>query len=143
MISGGTPRTANDTKRASGLRSNCLTAFSLARINAPAPSLVCELLPAVTLPLAANTGRSLASASSVVSARGPSSRFTVRVFVPTSPVARLGKRSTMSIAVISSPNSPAAIAASAFWCEASAKASCFSRETFHCSATFSAVRPMP
>jgi hypothetical protein len=56
MISGGTPREAKLTKRASGFRSNCLTAFSEARISAPAPSLVCELLPAVTLPLAANTG---------------------------------------------------------------------------------------
>ena len=51
MISGGTPRAAKLTKRASGFRSNCLTAFSLARISAPAPSLVCELLPAVTLPI--------------------------------------------------------------------------------------------
>ena len=63
MISGGTPRMAKLTKRTSGVRLNCLTARSEARINAPAPSDVCELLPAVTLPLAANTGRSLASAS--------------------------------------------------------------------------------
>ena len=51
MMWGGTPRLAKLTKRASGFRSNCLTAFSLARISAPAPSLVCELLPAVTEPL--------------------------------------------------------------------------------------------
>ena len=36
MISGGTPRLAKLTKRASGFRSNCLTAFSLARMSAPA-----------------------------------------------------------------------------------------------------------
>ncbi len=48
-----------------------LTAFSLARIKAPAPSLVCELLPAVTLPRAANTGLSLARPSMEVSGRGP------------------------------------------------------------------------
>jgi hypothetical protein len=34
MISGGTPRAAKLTKRASGFRSNCLTARSLARISA-------------------------------------------------------------------------------------------------------------
>ena len=107
MISGGTPRAAKLTKRASGVRPNCLTAFSLARISAPAPSLVCELLPAVTLPWAANTGFSLARPSSVVSGRGPSSRLTVRVLVLTSPVARLGVRSTTSMGVISSVNSPA------------------------------------
>ncbi len=143
MISGATPRLAKLTKRASGFRSNCLMAFSDARISAPAPSLVCELLPAVTLPLAANTGFSLASPSSEVSGRGPSSMLTVRSFVPTSPVARFGKRSITSIGVISAANSPVAIARKAFWCDASANASCASRLTFHCAATFSAVRPMP
>ena len=34
-------------------------------------------------------------------------------------------------------------AAIALRCDSSAKASCDSRSTFHCSATFSAVRPMP
>ena len=107
------PRTAKLTKRASGLRSNCLIARSLATISAPAPSLVWLLLPAVTLPLAANAGFSLARPSSEVSGRAPSSRFTVRVFVPVSPVARFGNRSTTSTGVISSVNSPAAIAFSA------------------------------
>jgi hypothetical protein len=153
MISGGTPRAAKLTKRASGLRSNCFTAFSLARISAPAPSLVCELLPAVTLPMpvalpvgslaAANTGRSLARPSSEVSGRGPSSSETVRVFAACSPVARFGTRSTTSIGVVSSANSPAACALRARWCDSSANASCASRLTFHCNATFSAVRPMP
>ena len=40
---------------------------------AAAPSLVCEELPAVTVPFAWKTGFSFASASSEVSARGPSS----------------------------------------------------------------------
>ena len=143
MISGGTPRTAKLTKRASGFRPKVLTARSLARISAPAPSLVCELLPAVTEPLAANTGLSRPRPSSEVSGRGPSSISTVRVRVATSPRARSGKRSTTVTGVISSRNCPAAMAASAFWCEASAKASWRSRVTFHCVATFSAVRPMP
>ena len=51
--------------------------------------------------------------SSEVSGRGPSSRRTVRVLMSTSPVARSGSRSTTSIGVISSANSPAACAASA------------------------------
>ena len=91
MISGGTPRTAKLTKRASGFRSNCLTAFSLARIRQPAPSLVCELLPAVTEPLAANTGFSLARPSTEVSARGPSSMLTVRVLTMLSPLCQVGR----------------------------------------------------
>ena len=90
-------------------------AFSLAKIRAPAPSLVCELFPAVTDPLAANTGLSLANPSSDVSGRAPSSKFTVRVLVMTSPVARLGKRSSTVTGVISAANSPAAIAFKAFW----------------------------
>ena len=60
-----------------------------------------------------------------------------------SPVARFGVRLTTVIGVISSLNSPAAMAFSAFWCEASANSSCASRLTFHCAATFSAVMPMP
>ena len=143
MISGGTPLLAKLTKRASGVRSYCLQARSLARISAPAPSEVCELLPAVTVPRAANTVRSFARPSMLVSGRGPSSRLTIRLLTIDSPVSRSGVRSVTSIGVISSANSPAACAASAFWCEASAKASCASRDTFHCCATFSAVSPMP
>ena len=75
-------------------------------MSAPAPSDVCELLPAVTLPLTAKTGFSFASASSVESARGPSSWFTVRVRMSSSPLARFGNFSTTSIGVISSLNSP-------------------------------------
>ncbi len=143
MISGGTPRTANEAKRAKGVRLNCFRIFSLTRISAPAPSDICELLPAVTEPLAANTGLSLASAARLLSARAPSSRSTVRVLRSTSPLARLGTRSTTSTGVVSSLNSPACWPAMAFWCEASANSSCISRVTFHCVATFSAVRPMP
>ena len=49
----------------------------------------------------------------------------------------------ISIGVISSVNSPAACAFSARRCDSSANASCASRLTFHCAATFSAVMPMP
>ena len=143
MISGGTPLIAKLTKRASGVRLNCFSARSDTTISAPAPSDVCELLPAVTLPFAANTGFSFASASSVVSARGPSSCFTVRVRMSSSPVARFGNFSTTSIGVISSLNSPDSMPAMAFLWDRSANSSCISRVIFHCAATFSAVRPMP
>ncbi|MDT4849850.1 hypothetical protein FQZ97_839840 [compost metagenome] len=120
-----------------------MSAASLTRISAPAPSLVCELLPAVTEPRAANTVRSLASPSMDVSGRAPSSRLTVRVVVLTSAVSRFTLRSVTSTGVISSVNSPFFMASTARWCDCTANASCASRDTFHCWATFSAVRPMP
>ena len=57
--------------------------------------------------------------------------------------ARSGMWVSISKGEISSRNLPAAIAAAAFWWLATAKASCSSRVTFHCWATFSAVMPMP
>ena len=66
MISGGTPATAKPTKRASGFRSYSLIARSLASSTAPAPSDICEELPAVTLPPARKTARSFARTSAVV-----------------------------------------------------------------------------
>ena len=76
------------------LQAELLDGLLAGQDQAPAPSLVCELLPAVTLPLAANTGFNLASASSEVSARGAfvevdGARFDHRV----SPLARSGVRS--------------------------------------------------
>ena len=143
MISGATPPTAKPAKRASGARPSSFSTRSLTRMDAPAPSDICELLPAVTDPRAANTGRSLPSPSSVVSGRGPSSRSTTLVRVATFAAARSGTFSRTGTATISASNSPAICAASAFWCDASAKASWSSRDTFQRSATFSAVSPMP
>jgi len=143
IISGGTPRIENDMKRAKGVRLNCLRIFSLTKIKAPAPSEVCELLPAVTEPFAANTGFSFASPSSVVSARRPSSWVMVRVLMSISPVARFGNFSITSTGVISSARSPFSMAAAARRCDSTANASCASRLIFHCCATFSAVRPIP
>ena len=111
MMCGGTPRLAKLTKRASGCRPKRFTAASLARISAPAPSEVCELLPAVTEPRAANTVLSLARPSTVVSGRAPSSRLTVRVVTATSAASRSTARSVTSTGVISSLNSPAFMAA--------------------------------
>ena len=62
ITSGGTPATANDTKRPSGFNPRESAFSRLITSTAAAPSLVCDELPAVTVPLAANTGRSLPSA---------------------------------------------------------------------------------
>ncbi len=73
MMSGGTPATAKLTKRAIGFKPSS-RAFESDMTNAmAAPSLVCDEFPAVAVPVAWNTGLSLASASRDVSARGPSS----------------------------------------------------------------------
>src|SRR5690606_5729899 len=146
ITSGRTPATEKLTKRASGVRPYSFTAFSDASSTAPAPSDICELLPAVTVPPnwpLRNTGRSFARPSALVSGRGPSSVSTTVFFSRTLPAPRSGIRDTTSYGLISSRNSPASIAFSAFWCEARAKASWSSRETFHSSETFSAVMPMP
>ena len=110
---------------------------------AAAPSEVCELLPAVMLPFAANTGFSFASASGEVSRRGPSSCTISRAFTRTSRVARSGMRSLTASGVTSSLNSPVSVARIARRWLSAAKRSCSSRLTFHCVATFSAVTPMP
>ncbi len=90
MISGGTPATAKLTKRASGFTLYFFSAFSLISTTAAAPSDICELLPAVTLPRAAKTVRSFASVSGVVSVRGPSSVSATRLRRTTWPLARSG-----------------------------------------------------
>ena len=50
MISGGTPATAKLTNRAIGFRPSSSAFLSDITIAAAAPSLVCEELPAVTVP---------------------------------------------------------------------------------------------
>ncbi len=93
-------------------------------------------MPAVTLPVGSNAGLSAASFSSEVSARGPSSRSTVRSRQISPSKTRVLTGST------SAAKSPRAQAATAFWWLASAKASCCSRLTPNWRATFSAVFPI-
>ena len=50
MISGGTPPTAKLTNRAIGFSPSSLAFLSDMTIAAAAPSLVCDALPAVTVP---------------------------------------------------------------------------------------------
>ena len=78
---------------------------------AAAPSLICEALPAVTVPLGSKTGFSLARPATVVSARGPSSVSKWISFqLPFS-------RTRTSRGTISSANLPDPTAAAAFMCE--------------------------
>ena len=66
MREGSQPAYSNATSRPSGVRPLALSAFSVIIRSATAPSVICEELPAVTVPLTfSNTGLSLASASSV------------------------------------------------------------------------------
>ena len=100
---------------------------------AAAPSLMPEALAAVTVPsLGSKAGRSLAMPSRVTPSLMYSSlSTTVSPFLP-----------LMTTGAISSLNLPAFLAASALFCEATAKLSCSSRVICHWRATFSAVVPM-
>ena len=74
MTDGSSADHSLSTITARGVRPCCFTASSEARITHDAPSVICELLPAVTLPHGrSNAGLSLASFSTVLSGRTPSS----------------------------------------------------------------------
>ncbi len=116
------------TIRARGVSPYRSTAAPLATTSAEAPSESGEEAPAVTMPSARKTVRSVASFSSVVEGRGPSSAVT-------SP-------SLTGTGTISRSKCPARWAATARWCERSAKASDCSRVIPSSAATSSAVSPM-
>ena len=141
--SGSTPAVANVTKRPSGVSPRSRACAADITMTAAAPSLVCEELPAVTVPLAWKAGRSLASASADVSRRGPSS--TANAIWRVIGLAPLPFEPSTSAAVtgtISSVKRPASIAAIARWWLRSANASCSSREIADSRAWFSATRPV-
>src|SRR5680860_191785 len=106
MMAGSTPTTPEATTRAIGSSPSRSQAALEATSSAAAPSLRLEALPAVTVPPLRNTGRSEASASMLVSARGPSSRS--NIFVCLRPAGT--SRGTSS-----SANSPASQLATASW----------------------------
>ena len=119
------------------------TARSEATTVAAAPSVIPGALPAVTVPIVAEprsspsgrskAGPSFASASAVVSRRGPSSTATT--------VSRpLASRTVTGAS--SASNRPSSMAATACWWDASANASWSSRETWSLMATRSAWVPM-
>ena len=103
---------------ASQVRPSSCALSLLMTTTAAAPSEICEDVPAVIVPSLPNAGRSLASASTVVSARTPSSSR----HSSGSPL-----RCGMSTGVISSSNTPFLCATAARWCERAANSSCSSR----------------
>ena len=102
---------------------------SLITTTAAAPSLSGQQLPAVTVPSGRNTGCKLATRSSVVPARGPSSALT------TEPSGRVA-------GVMSRCQKPSAIAFSARFCDRTPNSSCSARPIPRSWATFSAVWPI-
>ena len=77
MYAGSTPATPIETIRARGSAPIASARSPEVMTRQAAPSLSVDALPAVTLPPSRNAGRSFASFSSEVSARGPSSISTV------------------------------------------------------------------
>src|SRR5665213_1370231 len=131
MIAGSTPAVAQETMRASGVTPRRAASATDISTRAAAPSLMPEALPAVTVPSLAKAGRSFASTSSVVPARGYSSVSTIW-----SPF-----RVLMVMGTISSLKRPASIAATARCCERAASTSWSLRVIWYFRATFSAVLP--
>ena len=86
-----------------GFRPRRSTAASLATSSAEAPSLICELFPAVSTPSFSKAGFSPLRVSTVVSGRIPSSSLKTLVFPFT----------VNSKGAISSPNHPLRVASSA------------------------------
>ncbi len=141
MMRGFTPATAQFTKRAMGFRFNSFTMRSLITITKAAPSLVCDELPAVTVPFTANAGLSFAKASTFVSARTPSSVSTTKLRFAFLPLASKYTSSTV-MGRIPLLKCPFSMAVFAFICELYANASWSSRLTLKSFATASAVKPM-
>ena len=134
IVRGSTPAAAEETIRTSDGRPSSRALRSLIRRTAAAPSLMPLAFPAVTVPPSRNAGRSFASASRDVSARGGSSLETVR---PSPAVEGSGT------GTISSANFPDSIAAIARRWLSKANRSCSSRENVGFpSRRFSAVSPM-
>ncbi len=111
-----------------------LASFASISTQALAPSESCEALPAVmqapccTFWPFANTGFSAARPASVVSARGPSSCFSVTSLSETAPVALSVTFITVASGAISCANRPAAWAAAVRCWDWREYASCASRE---------------
>ncbi len=132
IVTGSTPARANALKRARGF-SPSSSAFSRLMIStAAAPSVICDELPAVTMPSGLNAGFSPASTSGVVVGRMPSSRR----MISTEPSSFL-----TSIGMISFSKRPSSVARAARACESAAYWSISSRVMSHFSAIISAEMP--
>ena len=95
------------------MRFNSFTNSSLIINTNAAPSLICDELPAVTLPSEAKTGFKFPNAAVLVSALGPSSLVTVYDLVSFFPFSLMNVCSTV-IGTICLSNLPSACAFSAF-----------------------------
>ncbi len=139
MMTGSTPARAKVWNRARGVRPRA-AAFSSLMISATdAPSVICELLSAVTFPPALNAGSRLASVSAVVPARRPSSVPTTSPDSTTLPVSlSLCREVTATISLSKRPSAVAVCAR--LWLRAP-KRSRASRLRFHFSAIISAETP--
>ncbi len=80
MIDGSTPTVTNDLKMPKGVMPSFFARLFFMTMAAAEPSERGEELPAVTLPFAANTGRSFESASTVVPGRGISSTLNSNIW---------------------------------------------------------------
>ncbi len=102
MMSGSTPHTPPETKRAIGLRPAFLAASADATTTAAAPSLMPEAFPGVTVPFFSNRATSLFRISSVVSGRMCSSLSTVIspffVFTVTGTISSLNRHDSRAFA---------------------------------------------
>ncbi len=128
---GSTPATANEWKRARGFRPSWAARSSEAMRTAAAPSVIWDELPAVMTPSGLNAGLSVASFSTVLSGRIPSSALTS--CAPSGPVTVTG--------TISRSKRPSSRARAARRCDSTAKRSFSSREIPHFSEIISAEMP--
>ena len=141
MRTGSTPASAKLRNLARGVRPNSFAFSALMMSAAEAPSQICELLPAVTLPSSINAGLRFASPSAVVPARMPSSRVCMVSSTVTAPVSL--SRILDTTGMISLSNRPCSVAASASCWERAPKASRSARLSPASFAIISAESPCP
>ena len=118
MSTGSTPTTATAWTRAIGRQPRAAATSLVVTSSAPAPSEICEALPAVTVPPSSNAGFSPASTAAVVPGRMPSSCGHRRAaHRPGAPSSRTAPSSSSATGTISSAKAPAARAAAARRCD--------------------------
>ena len=141
MISGATPAAANDTRRPIGSRPSLAARAASITTIAAAPSLIWELLPAVTVPVRSNAGCSAAMRASSVSRRMPSSASKRTMSTMRLPV--LDHRALHLDGDDLVAEEPGVLGGGGALVAAQPQASWASRSTFSRRATSSPVRPIP
>jgi len=141
MYNGSTPATAHATSRAWGSKPNSFIFCADMTNTKAAPSEVCELFPAVTVPPTAKAGFNLDKASILVSRRTPSSTSMIKVRS-----LRLSSSTQTSwtlMGAICALKTPLSMASPARIWLRTANKSASSREMSYFDPTASAVRPIP